>query len=237
MKHKMLSDSQSDLDDLVFSMGAHDISASFNAERLTAITAVNGLANPLANPSPEPSATVPFLESGPVTDSVQSAAVPASTMVSQGGITFNLIWSNAAANIAPAWFRAGIVQAATLLAADITDKITVNIKVDYDGTHGLAFGGPDGQPLSESYSSIRADLIGHASPGDTSFDALPMSISGQSNIDVYGSQAKLWGLLGANDITTDDGSVEFATDTDPKLLAGVALHELTHALGRIPVGP
>jgi hypothetical protein len=48
---------------------------------------------------------------------------------------------------------------------------------------------------------------------------------------------KLWGLIGANDTTTDDGSATFATDINPNLLVGVALHELTHAMGRIPYGP
>src|SRR5262249_40601366 len=35
----------------------------------------------------------------------------------------------------------------------------------------------------------------------------------------------------------DDGSATFATDINPNLLVGVALHELTHALGRDPYGP
>ena len=47
---------------------------------------------------------------------------------------------------------------------------------------------------------------------------------------------KLWGLLGANDTTTDDGSATFATDINSSLLVGVALHELTHAMGRVPYG-
>src|SRR5258705_13733100 len=44
-------------------------------------------------------------------------------------------------------------------------------------------------------------------------------------------------MLGPNDTNTDDGSATFANDIDPSLLVGVALHELTHALGRIPYGP
>ena len=47
---------------------------------------------------------------------------------------------------------------------------------------------------------------------------------------------KLWGVLGANDTTTDDGSATFATDINSNLLVGVALHELTHAMGRVPYG-
>ena len=45
------------------------------------------------------------------------------------------------------------------------------------------------------------------------------------------------GLLGANNTSTDDGSATFATDINPNLLVGVALHELTHAMGRVPYGP
>jgi hypothetical protein len=63
------------------------------------------------------------------------------------------------------------------------------------------------------------------------------SIQGQSNVAVWNAQLKLWGLMGANDTTTDDGSATFATDINPNLLVGVALHELTHAMGRVPFGP
>src|SRR4051812_11048719 len=42
--------------------------------------------------------------------------------------------------------------------------------------------------------------------------------------------------MSPNDTTTDDGSATFATDINPNLLVGVALHELTHALGRVPYG-
>jgi hypothetical protein len=90
-----------------------------------------------------------------------------------------------------------------------------------------------------SYSSVRSYLVNNATPGDATFSALPggSSIQGQSNIAVWNAQLKLWGLMGANDTTTDDGSATFASDIDPSLLVGVALHELTHAVGRIPYGP
>jgi hypothetical protein len=157
--------------------------------------------------------------------------------VTSGGITINLVF-DAAALAAPASFRAGIQQAAAIMSAAISDKITVNIKIDYSGTGGGAAAGPD-HGLYQSYSSIRANLINYATPGDPTFNALAASssIQGQSNVAVWNAQLKLWGLLGANDTTTDDGSATFATDINPNLLVGVALHELTHALGRIPYGP
>lgn len=86
---------------------------------------------------------------------------------------------------------------------------------------------------------MRADLVNNASPGDTPLNALPTgsTIQGQSSVAVWNAQLKLWGLVGANDTTTDDGTATFATDIDPNLLVGVALHELTHAMGRVPMGP
>src|SRR5205085_5390858 len=135
-------------------------------------------------------------------------------------------------------FRDGIQQAVAIMAAAISDKITVNIKIDYSGTGHGAAAGPD-HGIFQSYSSIRADLINNATPGDTTFNALAAgsSIQGQSNVAVWNAQLKLWGLLGANDTTTDDGSATFATDINSNLLVGVALHELTHAMGRVPYGP
>src|SRR5438270_465344 len=116
-------------------------------------------------------------------------------------------------------------------------EITVNIKSDYRGTGGGAAAGPD-NGLYVNYSTVRADLINNATAGDTTFNALPggSSIQGQTNVAVWNAQLKLWGVLGANDTTTDDGSATFATDINPNLLVGVALHELTHAMGRVPYG-
>ncbi|WP_316234358.1 NF038122 family metalloprotease [Bradyrhizobium sp. SZCCHNR1098] len=165
------------------------------------------------------------------------AGIGAVTAVSAGGLTINLLFDTAAMN-APASFRAGIQQAAAILTSMISDRITVNIKIDYSGVGGGAAAGPDGGQWM-SYSSVRSNLINYASPGDTTFNALPAgsSIQGQSYVAVWNSQLKLWGGLGANDATTDDGSATFATDINSNLLVGVALHELTHAFGRVPYGP
>jgi hypothetical protein len=48
-------------------------------------------------------------------------------------MTFDLVF-DAAAMAAPASFRTGIEQAAALLSATISNKITVNINIDYSGT-------------------------------------------------------------------------------------------------------
>ncbi|MCG2643575.1 MULTISPECIES: NF038122 family metalloprotease [Bradyrhizobium] len=169
--------------------------------------------------------------------SSSSGSVSGSSMsVSSGGITINLIL-DAAAQAAPASFKSGLQQAVAIMAANITDKITVNINIDYSGTGGGAAAGPD-SGYYENYSWVRSELINNASAGDTTFANLPTgsSIQGQSNVAVWNAELKLWGVIGANDTTTDDGSATFATDINSNLLVGVALHELTHALGRVPYG-
>ena len=186
------------------------------------------------NPGGNPSGSLANLGSAPAGGQIDPGAAVA---VTSGGIIINLLF-DAAAMAAPASFRAGIQQAASILSGAISDHITVNLVIDYSGTGGGASAGPD-HGLYESYASVRTNLINGASPGDTSFNALPAgsSIQGQSNVAVWNAQLKLWGIIGANDTTTDDGSANFATDINPNLLVGVALHELTHAIGRVPYGP
>jgi serralysin len=152
--------------------------------------------------------------------------------VTSGGMTINLLFDAAA----PSSFRAAIQQAAAMLTSVISDQITVNLNIHYSGTGGGASAGPD-NGLFESYSSTIAALINHASLGDTIFSALPggSSVQGQTSVAVWNAQLKALGFLGAT-AGTDDGEATFARDINPNLLVGVALHELTHALGRVPYG-
>jgi hypothetical protein len=72
-----------------------------------------------------------------------------------------------------------------MLANTISDKITVDLKIDYSGTGGGAAAGPD-SGVYESYSLVHSDLVNGAAPGDTTFNALPSgsSVQGQSNVAV-----------------------------------------------------
>src|SRR6202790_3353763 len=183
----------------------------------------NSSRNPLASdPAPVEMLGTPALTSEAVLSLGAQSGSTTVTVLTTGGIIINLLF-DAAAMAAPASFRAGIQEAASILTAAISDKITVNIKIDYSGTGGGAAAGPD-NGLYQSYSSVRADLTNNATPGDTTFNALPSgsSIQGQSNVAVWNAQLKLWGLLGANDTTTDDGSATFATDINSNLLVGFA---------------
>ena len=169
-----------------------------------------------------------------------SGSVVSETAPTGIGMTINLEFDAAAMASTPAaaTFRAGIEQAASMLSATITDKITVNIAIDYSGVGGSAAAGPDTGAFVD-YSTVRADLVDGATKGDPTFSALPMgpTIQNKSLVAVWDAQLKLFGLPLPSSYTGIDGDATFTTDIPSNLLVGVALHELTHALGRVPYGP
>jgi hypothetical protein len=231
MKSKFITDLQDLFDGFLNTAGGEVYTNFFPS-------ALPKAASPFGNGAVEIPSTPALTSEAVISSSAQSGTITTTSMTA-GGITINLLF-DAAAMAAPKSFRDAIQQAASLLTATISDKITVNIKIDYSGLGGGAAAGPD-NGMYVNYSTVRANLINHATPGDTTFNALPTgsSIQGQSNVAVWNAQLKLWGLQGgptANDTTTDDGSATFATDINPNLLVGVALHELTHAMGRVPYG-
>jgi serralysin len=234
MKSKFITDPLDPSDGFLNPDGAEVYTSFFPA-------AGNNVGNPFASVPPVilPTPTPTLPAEAVVAESAQNGLGGPGSVVAEtsgSGITINLLFDTAAM-AAPASFRAGIEQAASVLSATITNQITVNIKIDYSGTGGGASAGPD-NGLYESYSTVKTDLINNAASGDTTFNALPTgsTIQGQSSVAVWNAQLKLFGLLGANDTTTDDGSATFATDINSGLLVGVALHELTHAMGRVPYG-
>src|SRR5258708_16449178 len=237
MKSRFITDPQDDFDGFLNTAGA-EIYTHFPPEIYTNCVLLMGRDGgyPFSDGPVEIASTPALTSEAAISSSAQSGSTSAVATTS-GGITINLLF-DAAAMAAPASFRADIQQAASILTAAIPDKITVNIKIDYSGNGGGAAAGPDAG-LYERYSPVRADLINGATPGDTMFHALPngSSIQAQSRIAVWTAHLQLFGLLGANDTTSDDGSATFATDINPNLLVGVALHELTHAMGRVPYGP
>ena len=86
---------------------------------------------------------------------------------------------------------------------------------------------------------MTSPLKGRASAGEPSFNALPAtnSIQGASSVAVWKVDLKALGLLAANDTDHQRWLVGFAIDINPNLIVGVALHEINHAMGRVPYGP
>src|SRR3954470_17916425 len=180
-------------------------------------------------------AATPFaLPAGAVSDPVVHADGSETVSVHPGGLTFNLPF-DAAGAAAPESFRAGVEQAAAILSSAITDQATVNLAIDFAGTGGGA-GANVSNGVLANYTQLRTDLVDHAAAGDTAFDNLPTTraVQGHSQVFVANAQAKVLGLIDPNNTTTEDGFAVFATDIPTQSLVGVALHELSHALGRVP---
>ena len=162
------------------------------------------------------------------------------TLVSSitGGMKINLVWdSTIDSSTSGLAFQASMVAAAQLLCNTMSDKITINLGITCSGTGGGAKAGPSDNGISVDYATVKADLVAKKTPGDTTFDNLPATlVQGQTQVVVWGAQEKALGMLDGA-ATGLDGSATFATDIAPNLLLGVALHELTHAMGRVPYGP
>ena len=155
----------------------------------------------------------------------------------------NLVW-DAAALSAPQSFRDALVRAANIIDATFTDPITLNISVGYGDlsvngqvqdtlTGGSAEGGPSTDAFN-NFTAVTSLLVRSVDPGVTgALDLLPSSsLAGQANIDLYTAQMKALGLMSGTDGGID-GAVGFSKSISSSVLVGVALHELTHAMGRV----
>jgi VCBS repeat-containing protein len=158
----------------------------------------------------------------------------------------NLVY-DAAALAAPQSFRDGMQAAANMLDAHLIDNITVNIAVSYGTFNGAALPnqntsegqigpGGDGAGDTESYSNLRNLLATHetSTTDVTSVNNLPTgsSIGGQSSFLIGTAQGKALGVNSATD-TTIDGQIGMGTGFTGNVLFAGALHELTHAMGRV----
>jgi hypothetical protein len=165
-------------------------------------------------------------------------------------LTINLVY-DAQALAAPQSFRNGMQAAANIIQAAFLDPITVNIAVGYGEFGGQAIpanasgayigytgGGQfgNGQGVAASYANLRADLANSASDNfdQLSVNSLPQgtSLEGHSNFILASAQAKALGLLSAQNGAID-GQVGMGVNFTGNVLIAGALHELTHAMGRI----
>src|ERR1700681_644791 len=162
-------------------------------------------------------------------------------------MSLNLVLAyESSALAAPQSFRDAMQAAANILDSLIQDNITVTIQVGYgDWDNGQDTGittgaeGGDLNGLTVSYAGLRASLASHeTSTVDQTFvNSLPntSTVNGVSSLWVPSAVGKALGFISPNSAAVD-GAVGIGTQIPSNLLVGVALHELTHAMGREPWG-
>lgn len=165
--------------------------------------------------------------SGTNNGSTSSSTLPAS-LIGSGSFKIKLVWDS---SVTSSTFQNSIKSAALAISSALTDNITINLGITNTGRGGGASAGPNGG-LYESYLWAYQHL---KSSDSTLINYLPSnsSIQGSTQVAVWNAQLKLWGITPSSSL---DGSATFATDINPAQLFGVALHELTHAFGRVPYG-
>lgn len=156
----------------------------------------------------------------------------------------NIVYENSGLS-APQSFRDGIQQAVNILTAAYDDNITVNIQVGYDTYRNQTFAQQgfssnisvaNANTVSVDYTELR-DALNHRST--TADDAVAVNslgygttLGGKRTWNVGTAEARALGLYTANNNLLDGFAGFSSTFTGNVLVAG-ALHELTHALGRI----
>jgi FG-GAP-like repeat len=148
---------------------------------------------------------------------------------------------DASALSAPQSFRDGIQAAINILDSTFIANVTVKIEVGYGEYNGTTLSdqrfsaGGFTNGISLSYSTLRADLIANSDIDSTS-TSLPntATVNGVSSFVISRSQERIFGILPqANTTATDDGIIGMGTNFTGNVLISGALHEITHALGRI----
>ncbi len=152
---------------------------------------------------------------------------------------------DALAQMAPQYFKDAVQAAAKLLDTTFKNNISINIEVGYGEYPGDGSpenpGGASAAPSTgvfDSYEQVRSWLAGNADTAvQSGIAALPQasSIQGQSQVAVWRAQEKLMGQVASNDAGLD-GYAGFSADIPASSLMGTALHELTHAMGRVNYG-
>ncbi len=154
----------------------------------------------------------------------------------------NLSWDSSVSG-APAGFQAAVQQAATLLGQSILNPITVSIQVGWGEDAGSpmtsgALGGFSQSVMADYYlgqiqqnnSQITASLSGQLAKNDIALATSSNLPSGTLVLST--AQAQILGIPYTAS-SSYDGAIGFATSFPSSVFLAGAIHELTHALGRV----
>ena len=161
------------------------------------------------------------------------------------GATINLIWDTSVTTSAPAGFMAAVQAAATYLDSIITNPITLNIEVGWNEiTQGTvttpvsaAEGGPDAEayvPMATLLATLNSKATSSAQIQAWSNISPTLNPNGNGEVALTSAQLDALGLssyLGGTPAV--DGSIGIGSGFTASTWEAAALHEITHALGRI----
>ncbi len=159
--------------------------------------------------------------------------------ITSSGLKINLVWDTNA-QAAPQAFRSAVQSAANILQQTFSNNITLNFNIGYGEVAGqkLTNGSAAAGPAYGNYISIGAlknTLLSSSTSKDDqqAYAGLSTTLNpnGNGSVAVWSAEEKALGLISGT-ASNIDGYVGFATDVPSADLVGVALHELTHAMGR-----
>ncbi|MGY2050508.1 NF038122 family metalloprotease [Methylobacterium sp. JK268] len=161
------------------------------------------------------------------------------------GLHINLIADDNNVN-APAGWAAAVRQAADIIEQNFSDPVTINLRYGYGSFRnvidnsltgsGGAYANSDAGTTG-NYTTVTGWLVNDRTTADdfSSYNALPNNSSsfpgGANNFYVPNGELRALGQLANN--STIDGSVAFGTGISLSNIIPVALHEITHAIGRL----
>lgn len=156
---------------------------------------------------------------------------------------------NSSVSSAPAGFLTAMQTAANIISAAFSNNVTINIKVGYGeitGSNGVssavgansALGGPDVGFFS-TFATVKNALLASSSSATDSAAYASLNIAQNPNnngsLAVWRAQEKALGIttggVAAND-SGIDGEIGIGTGWSANQWVAVALHEITHAMGR-----
>src|SRR3954466_2015501 len=181
-----------------------------------------------------------LLPAGETTGQDKTIATSSPLESTGAGLHINLIPEASVSN-APSWFVPSVQTAANLLEQAFSDNITLNITYGW-GTIGgspitsanTALGGAYG--FSVAYSTLRSWLSADARSTDDTGAVISLptstSVNNRGSFAVSTAQEKALGHF-TGDPNAIDGQIGFGTGWTSGAIVGAALHELTHAMGRV----
>lgn len=178
--------------------------------------------------------------------SARARVLRGSTVAAPPESPFNLVLNyHSSTDGAGQPFKDAMQFAANLIMAAIQDPITVTLQIGVDNANGFphsananSSGADNGlTTVNKTFSQIRTALASKATSGDDNtfvsyLNSLSSTYNGFTNWQLAAATQKVLGFLPANQAGVD-GWIDIGSLVPSTSWVNVALHEMTHAMGRL----